>query len=146
MLAVRAGHAPESAPPQLERAFASLPIRVGTGAEADLRLAGTGMRRLPSFSIESPDGEQIWLRSRSGHMVNGVETRRRRLKEAGGEVMGSGGARLVALRVCVDKFSHEGKGSSGLSIVAGNGLRIEVACGFDAATLEQLVVSLRGLG
>jgi transposase-like protein len=68
---------------------------------------------------------------------------RRRLKEVAGEGTGNGGARLVAVKVCEDKAKGE---ASGLSVVAGNGLRIEVARDFDRGTLERLVVSLRGLG
>ena len=68
---------------------------------------------------------------------------RRRLKEAPGQGTGNGRAQLVAVKVCENKPSGV---SSGLSVVAGNGLRIEVARDFDRVTLERLVVSLRGLG
>lgn len=66
---------------------------------------------------------------------------RRRLKEGGGEEAGSDGVRLVAVKVRQDKPSGV---ASGLTVVAGNDVRIEVACGFDGVTLERLLASLRG--
>ena len=68
---------------------------------------------------------------------------RRRLQEDTGHGADGSGTRLVAITVCEDRASSL---SSGLSVVAGDGVRIEVACGFDGATLERLLVSLRGLG
>ena len=68
---------------------------------------------------------------------------RRRLQGGVGAGTGSGGARLVAVKVREEEPSG---GASGLSIVTGGGLRIEVAREFDRATLERLVVSLRRLG
>ena len=49
------------------------------------------------------------------------------------------GARLVPVRVCAQGPSP---GDSGLRLVLGNGLRIEVAPGFDAATLQRVVATL----
>ncbi len=68
---------------------------------------------------------------------------RRRLQEDTGHGAGGSGTRLVAVKVCEDRASSA---SSGLTVVAGQGVRIEVACGFDGATLERLLVSLRWLG
>ncbi len=81
--------------------------------------------------------------ARSGIGQSTLRYWRRRLKEGAGEGRGNGGARWVAVKLCEDGAAGK---ASGLSVVAGKGLRIEVARGFDVATLERLVVSLRGLG
>ncbi len=64
---------------------------------------------------------------------------RRRLQ---GKLPGSGatcGARLVPVGLYEDRPSHAG---SGLTLVAGNGLRIELASGFDATTLQRVLATL----
>lgn len=48
-------------------------------------------------------------------------------------------ARLVPVKVYEDERSQA---NSGLTLVAGNGLRIEVAPGFDIATLERVLATL----
>jgi transposase-like protein len=68
---------------------------------------------------------------------------RRRLKGVSGESTGSCGTRLVSVKVREEAPSSE---ASGLSIVADQGLRIEVSRDFDSATLERLMMSLRRLG
>jgi transposase-like protein len=67
---------------------------------------------------------------------------RRRLQESAGEAPSRGGAQFVAVKVRQDESSAT---ASGLSIVAGHGLRVEVARGFDEQTLERVLVSLRAL-
>jgi len=49
------------------------------------------------------------------------------------------GARLVPVRV---RAQGPSQGGSDLRLVLGNGLRIEVAPGFDAATLQRVVATL----
>lgn len=49
-------------------------------------------------------------------------------------------ARLVPVRVCAQEPSQ---GGSGLRLVLGNGLGIEVAPGFDAATLQRVLATLQ---
>lgn len=65
---------------------------------------------------------------------------RRRLEEdaLGGER--GAGARLVPVRV---RREAPMEGVSGVSLVAGGGVRIELAPGFDATTLERVLASLR---
>ena len=70
----------------------SLPARIGPGLG--------GRKRVQSFTLERSDGG-VWIRSRAGHLVNGVLTRRRALKEGdvvavGGYRVQYGGERLVA--------------------------------------------------
>ena len=65
---------------------------------------------------------------------------RRRLEEdalSGGR---GAGARLVPVRV---REQAPGEGFSGVRLMAGNGVRIELAPGFDAMTLERMLVTLR---
>lgn len=65
---------------------------------------------------------------------------RRRLQEdaLGGER--GAGARLVPVRVREEALVD---GISGVSLVAGGGMRIELATGFDAATLERVLATSR---
>jgi len=68
---------------------------------------------------------------------------RRRLegdRPGGGRISG---ARLVPVRVCGDGPSHAG---SGLTLVVGSSLRIEVAPGFDVTTLERVLTTLEAVG
>lgn len=64
---------------------------------------------------------------------------RRRLQE---NMPGSGttcGARLVPVSLCEERPAYAG---SGLTLVARNGLRIEVLPGFDVTTLERVLATL----
>jgi transposase-like protein len=64
---------------------------------------------------------------------------RRRLQEDGLDGEGGVGARLVAVRV---REEAPVEGLSGVSLVAGGGLRIELAPGFDATTLQRVLRTL----
>ena len=65
---------------------------------------------------------------------------RRRLQEDGQSIGGGAGARLVAVRV---RQEVPGAGVSGVSLVAGGGVRIELAPGFDTTTLHRVLLTLR---
>ena len=65
---------------------------------------------------------------------------RRRLQQDGLSSGGGAGARLVAVRV---REEAPGEGASGVSLVAGGGVRIELAPGFDATTLHRVLLTLR---
>jgi len=64
----------------------------------------------------------------------------RRLKEDARSGERGAGARLVPVRV---REQAPVEGVSGVSLVAGNGVRIELAPGFDATTLERVLATLR---
>ena len=64
---------------------------------------------------------------------------RRRLQEDGLDGERRVGARLVAVRV---REEAPVEGLSGVSLVAGGGVRIELAPGFDAATLQRVLRTL----
>jgi transposase-like protein len=65
---------------------------------------------------------------------------RRRLEEDARSGERGAGARLVAVRV---REQAPVEGVSGVSLVAGNGVRIELAPGFDTRTLERVLAALR---
>jgi hypothetical protein len=69
---------------------------------------------------------------------------RRRLREdAAG--LGAGpmpGVQLVPVRVLAERPAPGGGGASGIAVVAGGGVRIEVACGFDGTTLTRVLATL----
>jgi hypothetical protein len=65
---------------------------------------------------------------------------RRRLGEETQGGAGNAGARLVPVRVCHEEPSS---GGSGLTLVVGDGVRIEVAPTFDPATLKRVLAAVR---
>ena len=65
---------------------------------------------------------------------------RRCLQEDGLRNGGGAGARLVAVRV---REEAPGEGVSGVSLVAGGDVRIELAPGLDATTLQRVLLTLR---
>ncbi len=52
------------------------------------------------------------------------------------------GTQLMPVRVCADKPSHPG---SGLTLVVGKGVRIEISPEFDAVTLERVLATLEAV-
>jgi hypothetical protein len=67
---------------------------------------------------------------------------RRRLQGDRPDGGGISGTQLVPVRVCADKPSHAG---SGLIVVVGNGVRIEINPEFDSATLERVLATLEAM-
>lgn len=58
-----------------------------------------------------------------------------------GGACGARGSWLVPVRV-LEAVTEEGPGNSGVVLVAPGGVRIEVAAGFDAATLKRVLATL----
>lgn len=64
----------------------------------------------------------------------------RALKHLGNQAKSGRGAQLLAVEVA--GVGGGGAAGKGLVVVLGNGLRIEVPCGFEVATLQRLVSAL----
>lgn len=69
---------------------------------------------------------------------------RRRLREDGAELGAATtpGVQLVPLRVLDERSAPSGGDASGIALLAHGGVRIEVACGFDGATLARVLATV----
>ncbi|WP_295389465.1 hypothetical protein [uncultured Thiodictyon sp.] len=67
----------------------------------------------------------------------------RRLRE---DAVPAPGAHLVPVRVLEERPALVTGGASGIAVVAGGGVRVEVACGFDGATLTRVLATLAARG
>lgn len=103
------------------------------------------IEQLVTEFLSSGMGEMEFCRSRGLSW----DTLNRYLKKQGHRREGKGsGSRLVRVKV-VGKKGRDGEGEggkrTGLTVVVGRGRRIEIAVGFDGATLEQVVAVLEGM-